>query len=47
MKSWRACFPNSRRIVFDDAGHQLRLQHPEQGREDVEQFFAQQRSPAP
>ena len=32
--------PDSRRIVFPDAGHQMWLQHPEQAREDAEAFFA-------
>jgi len=32
--------PDSRRIVFPDAGHQMWLQHPDEAREDAEAFFA-------
>jgi pimeloyl-ACP methyl ester carboxylesterase len=39
--------PNSRRIVFPDAGHQMWLQHAVEAREDVEAFFAQHRGPQP
>jgi non-heme chloroperoxidase len=39
--------PDSRRIVFPDAGHQMWLQHPVEAREDVEAFFAQHRGPQP
>lgn len=31
--------PNSKRIVFPDAGHQLWMQHPDEARADAEQFF--------
>ena len=39
--------PDSRRVVFPDAGHQMWLQHPEQAREDAEAFFASHGGPPP
>jgi len=34
--------PKSRTVVFSDAGHQMWLQHPEECRNDVEKFLAEQ-----
>ena len=39
--------PDSRRIVFDDSGHQMWLKHPRECRDDTEKFFMQHGGPAP